>query len=179
MEENTPKHLPYQPGLVPTSSAPILSLRRSPVPQSPCENAGIFPGTGGRSADWNGVGLFGCQLRIQEIVARAFGMGAGRWGGSCNCFHTGELWGGKSNNKRHLFAANKVSQKISGNRCELQVDHCFASPLQISHKNISCGHSDGTRAGKGTLGNAVLPHQADTYQASLPGQLLPHPADFP
>lgn len=31
--------------------------------------------------------------------------------------------------------------------CELQSSYCFTSPLQISQKNISCGHSVGNMQG--------------------------------
>lgn len=173
---NHPKHFPNQSGLVPTNSAPNLSSRKSPSSQSPWESAGILPGRGGRSADRNGVVLFSCQLRMQATLARKFGMRSWRWGGSCGCSLTGELWGGKNSNKRHLLGANEATQKISGNTCELQNDHCFASPLQIPCKNISSGHSNGTRAGEGALGKAVHPHQVDTIKPHCQASCFHGPA---
>lgn len=71
---NHPKHFPNQSGMVPTNSAPNLSLRKSPTSHSPWESAGILPG---RSADRNGVVLFSCQLRMQAILARSLECGHG------------------------------------------------------------------------------------------------------
>ena len=174
--ENHPKHFPNQSDLVPTNSTPSLSFCKSPISQSPWESTDILPGRGGRSAERNGVVLYSCQLRMQEILAWKFGMRSWRWGGSCGCSLTGEFWGGKNSNKRHLLGAKEVTQKISGNTCELQNDHCFTSPLQISCKSISCGHSNGTRAGEGPLGKAAHPHQVDTIKPPCQASCFHGPA---
>lgn len=94
------------------------------------------------------------------------------------CSHSGELWEGKN---IHVFGGGSewASRFMPTQTCVSYLMAVVSLLPSHSHTISPVVHTNGKHAAKGILGNAVQPHQVDTHQATIPGQLIPGCVAFP